>query len=237
MAQQIVRPPRTRRELLKLTPLVALGALLYEPWRESILDKGVRFSDWVSAGAFRTTHLAPTYSAADVVPFERFPYNYYDILEPEIDFDNWSLEVTGKVSRPGKYALDRLHALPKVTQNTRHVCVEGWDVIGSFGGARLGDFLDLAGADPSARYVSVTCADNYYESIDLAMARHPQTLLCYEMYGKPLDRGHGAPLRLQIPTTLGYKQAKYLMILSVVDELGPQRSYWGDQGYSWYGGI
>ena len=70
-----------------------------------------------------------------------------------------------------------------------------------------------------------------------ATARHPQTLLCYEMYGKPLDRGHGAPLRLQIPTALGYKQAKYLLTLSVVDELGPERSYWGDQGYSWYGGL
>jgi DMSO/TMAO reductase YedYZ molybdopterin-dependent catalytic subunit len=237
MPQQIVPPPRTRRELLKLTPLLAFGALFYEPWRESILDKGVRFSDWASARTFRTGHLAATYSAADVVPFEQFPYNYYDVLEPEIDFDTWSLEVTGKVSRPGKYTLDRLHALPKVTQNTQHVCVEGWDAIGNFGGARLSDFLDLAGADPAARYVSVTCADNYYESIDLAMARHPQTLLCYEMYGKPLDRGHGAPLRLQIPTTLGYKQAKYLMTLAVVDELGPQRSYWGDQGYSWYGGI
>jgi DMSO/TMAO reductase YedYZ molybdopterin-dependent catalytic subunit len=237
MAPQITRPPRTRRELLKLTPLVALGSLFYPPWRESILDKGVRLSDWASARTFRAGHLAPTYSAADVVPFERFPYNFYDVLEPGIDFDAWSLQVSGKVARPGKYTLDRLHALPKITQITRHVCVEGWDAIGSFGGARLSDFLDLAGADPAARYVAVTCADNYFESIDLAMARHPQTLLCYEMYDKPLDRGHGAPLRLQIPTTLGYKQAKYLMTLSVVDELGPERSYWGDQGYSWYGGI
>jgi DMSO/TMAO reductase YedYZ molybdopterin-dependent catalytic subunit len=237
MAERIVPPPRTRRELLKLTPLVALGTLFYEPWREAILDKGVRFSDWASGRTFRTRHLAPTFSDADVVPFEKFPYNYFDILEPEIDFEAWSLEVSGKVSRPGKYTLERVRALPKVSQNTRHVCVEGWDVIGNFGGARLSDFLDLAGADPAARYVAVNCADNYYESIDLATARHPQTLLCYEMYGKPLDRGHGAPLRLQIPTTLGYKQAKYLMTLSVVDELGPQRSYWGDQGYSWYGGI
>jgi DMSO/TMAO reductase YedYZ molybdopterin-dependent catalytic subunit len=237
MEKQIIRPPRTRRELLKLTPLLALGSIFYEPLRESILNKGVRFSDWASAKAFRTRHLAPTYAASDVVPFEQFPYNYFDILEPEIDFDGWALEVVGKVARPGKYRLDRLHDLPKVTQITRHVCVEGWDVIGSFGGARLSDFLDLVGADPAARYVSVNCADNYYESIDLATARHPQTLLCYEMYDKPLDRGHGAPLRLQIPTTLGYKQAKYLMTLSVVDELGPQRSYWGDQGYSWYAGI
>ena len=102
MTQRIVPPPRTRRELLKLTPLVALGAVLYAPWRESILDKGLRLSDWASARTFRAAHLAPTYSAADVVPFERFPYNYYDILEPEIDFDAWSLEVSGQVSRPGQ---------------------------------------------------------------------------------------------------------------------------------------
>jgi DMSO/TMAO reductase YedYZ molybdopterin-dependent catalytic subunit len=240
MTQRIIRPPgppRTRRELLKLTPLLALGSLFHPPWRDAILDKGLRLSDWASARTYRTGHLAPTFSAAEVVPFEQFPYNFYDVLEPEIDFAGWSLKVGGRVSRPGRYALDQLQRLPKVTQITRHVCVEGWDVIGSFGGARLGDFLDLIGADPAARYVAVSCADAYYESIDLATARHPQTLLCYEMYGKPLNRGHGAPLRLQIPTTLGYKQAKYLLTLNVVNELGPERSYWGDQGYSWYGGL
>jgi len=237
MPPPIVRPPRTRRELLKLAPLLAVGAAAYPPWRDRILGGGVRFSDWASARTFRSTHLAPTYGAADVVPFERFPYNYYDVLEPNIDFAGWSLKVDGLVSRPGTYGLEQIRRLPKISQNTRHVCVEGWDAIGSFAGARLGDFLDLAGADPQARYIAVTCADNYYESIDRATARQPQTLLCYEMYGKPLDRGHGAPLRLQMPTTLGYKQAKYLMTLSVVNELPAERSYWGDQGYSWYGGL
>jgi DMSO/TMAO reductase YedYZ molybdopterin-dependent catalytic subunit len=237
MPSRIVRPPRTRRELLKLTPLLGLGAALYPPWRESILDTGVRWSDWTSGAAFRTAHLAPTYRDADLVPFERFPYNYYDVLEPEIDFDHWTLKVTGRVREPGAYSMERVRSLARVTQNTRHVCVEGWDAIGNFGGARLSDFLDLVGAAPDARYVAVTCADLYYESIDMHTARHPQTLLCYEMYGRPLDRGHGAPLRLQIPTTLGYKQAKYLMTLSVVDVLPPERSFWGDQGYSWYAGI
>lgn len=237
MPPPIVRPPRTRRELLKLAPLLAVGAVAYPPWRDRILGGGVRFSDWASARTFRSTHLAPTYGAADVVPFERFPYNYYDVLEPNIDFAGWSLKVDGLVSRPGTYGLEQIRRLPKISQNTRHVCVEGWDAIGSFAGARLGDFLDLAGADPQARYIAVTCADNYYESIDRATARQPQTLLCYEMYGKPLDRGHGAPLRLQMPTTLGYKQAKYLLTLSVVNDLPEERSYWGDQGYSWYGGL
>src|SRR5262249_40020521 len=130
-----------------------------------------------------------------------------------------------------------VRALPKVVQNTRHVCVEGWDVIGRFGGARLGDFLDAVGADASARFVIVTCADGYYESISIDEARHPQSLLCYEMYDRPLDRGHGAPLRLQMPTKLGYKQAKYLMTLDVTYVLPTKRSYWGDQGYSWHGGL
>jgi len=237
MPSPLTGPPRTRRELLKLAPLLAIGAVGYAPWRERILGAGLRFSDWASARSFRSTHLAPTYGPADVVPFERFPYNYYDVLEPAIDFAAWSLKVDGLVSRPGTYGLEQIQRLPKVSQNTRHVCVEGWDAIGNFGGARLADFLDLAGADPQARYVAVTCADQYYESIDRATARQPQTLLCYEMYGKPLDRGHGAPLRLQMPTTLGYKQAKYLMTLSVLNELPEERSYWGDQGYSWYGGL
>ena len=90
---------------------------------------------------------------------------------------------------------------------------------------------------PSARFITVTCADDYYESLDMATARQPQSLLCYEMYDRPLDRGHGAPLRLQLPTTLGYKQAKYLMTLNVTNVLPASRSYWGDQGYSWHGGL
>ena len=142
------------------------------------------------------------------------------------------------MTRPGAYTLDQIRALPKVTQNTRHVCVEGWDVIGRFGGARLARLPDVVGADPAARYLTVTCADGYYESLDIETARHPQSLLCYEMYDRPLDRGHGAPLRLHLPTKLGYKQAKYL------DDARrrrtccrAQRSYWGDQGYSWYGGL
>ena len=68
-------------------------------------------------------------------------------------------------------------------------------------------------------------------------ARHPQTLLCYEMHDQPINRGHGATLRLQIPTKLGYKQAKYLTTLAVTSVLPAARSYWGDLGYSWHGGL
>ena len=172
-----------------------------------------------------------------LIRFDRFPYNGYDVLEPAIDFDRWSLLVGGAVHRAGRYTLDQIRALPKVTQNTRHVCVEGWDAIGRFAGARLSDFLDLVDADSQARYITVACADDYYESLDMATARQPQSLLCYDMYDRPLDRGHGAPLRLQLPTKLRYKQAKYLMTLDVRDVLPAKRSYWGDQGYSWYRGA
>jgi DMSO/TMAO reductase YedYZ molybdopterin-dependent catalytic subunit len=109
-------------------------------------------------------------------------------------------------------------------------------VIGRFGGARLSDFLNLIGADPYARFITVGCADDYYESLDMATARHPQTLLCYEMYDQPLSREHGAPLRLNVPTKIGYKQAKYLTDLKVTHVL-EKVGYWEDQGYSWFYGL
>jgi DMSO/TMAO reductase YedYZ molybdopterin-dependent catalytic subunit len=140
------------------------------------------------------------------------------------------------VQRPGEYTLEQIQALPRFRQNTRHICVEGWDVIGRFGGARLGDFLRLVGANPRARFVYFECADDYYESLDMATAAHPQTLLCYEMYDRALTRGHGAPLRLSIPTKIGYKSAKYLTSLRVTDVLA-KKGYWEDQGYSSYYGL
>lgn len=227
----------TRRELLKLSPLVLLGGFAVPSWRDPLLEAGLTWSDNAAGWLFRKDHLAVSRPDSEVVPLDQFPYNGYDVLEPEIDFEHWALTVGGSVAKPGKYTLDQIRALPKVTQNTRHVCVEGWDVIGKFGGARLADFLAMVGADPSARYLTMTCADDYYESLDIETARQPQSLLCYEMSGRPLDRGHGAPLRLSLPTKLGYKQSKYLMTLDVTHVLPRASSYWGDQGYSWYGGL
>ena len=227
----------TRRELLKLSPLLLLGGFTMPSLRDRLLEAGVAWSDTAAGALFRRSHSAPSFGDGDVVPFAQFPYNGYDVLEPAIDFARWTLTVGGAVTRPGRYTLDQIRSLPKVVQNTRHVCVEGWDAIGRFGGARLTDFLDLVGGDPQARFITVRCADDYYESLDMPTARHGQSLLCYEMYDRPLDRGHGAPLRLQLPTKLGYKQAKYLMALDVTHVLPAKRSYWGDQGYSWYGGL
>jgi len=226
----------SRRELLKLAPILALGAFAIPSWQESLLKKGLGFSDWASSKLFRSRHLAPTFADSELTPLEKFPINDYDVDDPGVIFDNWSLTVGGLVQKPGDYRLPQIQSLPRMRQNTRHVCVEGWDVIGRFGGARLSDFLNVVGADTSAKFVTVGCADDYYESLDMATALHPQTLLCWEMYDQPLTREHGAPLRLNVPTKVGYKQAKYLTdlkVTNILDKVG----YWEDQGYSSFYGL
>ncbi|MGB8065122.1 MAG: molybdopterin-dependent oxidoreductase [Candidatus Sulfotelmatobacter sp.] len=226
----------SRRELLKVAPVLVLGAFAIPGVQDALLKKGLGFSDWMSARLFRRGHLAPTFSDSELTPFEKFPINDYDVDDPGVIFENWTLTVSGLVEKPGDYKLQQIQALPPVRQNTRHVCVEGWDVIGRFGGARLSDFLNVIGADTSAKFITVACADDYYESLDMATALHPQTLLCYEMYDRPLTREHGAPLRLNVPTKIGYKQAKYLTdlkVTNVLDKVG----YWEDQGYSSFYGL
>jgi DMSO/TMAO reductase YedYZ molybdopterin-dependent catalytic subunit len=226
----------SRRELLKVAPVLVLGAFAIPALQEGLLKGGLGFSDWASQWIFRRGHLAPTFADSALTPFEKFPINDYDVDDPGVILEKWTLAVSGAVQKPGEYRLEQIQQLPRVRQNTRHVCVEGWDVIGRFGGARLSDFLTMIGADTSARFITVACADDYYESLDMATALHPQTLLCYEMYDQPLTREHGAPLRLSIPTKIGYKQAKYLTDLKVTNVLG-KVGYWEDQGYSEFYGL
>ena len=227
----------SRRELLKVAPVLVLGAFAIPKVRDSLLKAGLGFSDWASARLFRGGHLAATFGDSELTPFEKFPINDYDVDDPGVILEKWSLTVGGAVQKPGEYKLEQIRDLPRFRQNTRHVCVEGWDVIGRFGGARLSDFLAMIGADTSARFITVACADDYYESLDMATALHPQTLLCYEMYDRPLTREHGAPLRLNIPTKIGYKQAKYLTDLKVTNLLDGRVGYWEDQGYSEFYGL
>ncbi|MFZ0808885.1 MAG: molybdopterin-dependent oxidoreductase [Candidatus Sulfotelmatobacter sp.] len=226
----------SRRELLKVAPVLALGAFAIPGAQEWLLKKGLGFSDWASGRMFRSRHLATTFSDSELTPFNKFPLNYYDVDDPGVIFENWTLTVSGSVQKPGDYKLAQIQALPRQRQNTRHICVEGWDVIGRFGGTRLSNFMNMIGADTSARYITVACADDYYETLDMETALHPQTLLCWEMYDQPLTREHGAPLRLQVPTKIGYKQAKYLTdlkVTNVIDKVG----YWEDQGYDYFYGL
>jgi len=227
----------SRRELLKVAPVLGLGIFAVPKVQQALLKKGLGFSDWASARLFRRGHHALTFADADLTPVDQFPINDYDVDDPGVDLENWTLTVSGALQKPGEYHLEQVQALPKFRQNTRHVCVEGWDVIGRFGGARFSDFLNMIGADTSASYITLACADDYYESLDMATALHPQTLLCYEMYDRPLTREHGAPLRLSVPTKIGYKQAKYLTALTVTNVLSGKVGYWEDQGYSSFYGL
>jgi len=155
------------------------------------------------------------------------------------------------VRQPLSLSLDDLKRLPSRTQITRHDCVEGWSAIGKWTGVPLGMILQTAGVATEARYVVFHCADDleesedgsglYYESIDLVDAYHPQTILAYGLNGQALPVANGAPLRLRVERHLGYKQAKYIMRIEVVDSfasLGQGRGgYWEDRGYEWYAGI
>lgn len=163
------------------------------------------------------------------------------------DFANWSLRVEGLVERPLDIPLTALRQLPQRSQITRHDCVEGWSAIGQWKGPRLAHILDLARLKPEARYIVFHCADvlhgdPYYESIDLVDVFHPQTILAWEMNGRPLEEQHGAPLRLRVERQLGYKHAKFVTRLEARASLdglyGGKGGYWEDQGaYAWYAGI
>ncbi len=232
--------PRTmisRRDLMKLTPLLVLAGCDSTPAgkTESFLRGFQRFNDWFQAKIFNPDHLAREYSEQELTPLDGFRVNGKDDESPDIDIDNWSLHVEGLVAKPGTYSLSQIASLPKRLMNTRHCCVEGWSIIPRWGGTPLRDFLAYVGADTEAKYVAVACADDYFTSYDMPSALHAQTLLCYEAYDKPLTADHGAPLRVVIPTKLGYKSAKWVQKLTVTNTR--PGGYWEDQGYDWFAGI
>ena len=162
-------------------------------------------------------------------------------------FAAYRLIVDGAVDRRRAFSLSELRAMPQQTQITRHDCVEGWSAIGKWSGVRLSDVLDAAAPRADARYAVFHCMDDdgtgmlYYESLDLHQARHPQTLLALQLNDAPLDPDHGAPVRLRVPTQLGYKSAKWIARIELVGSfatIGAGRGgYWEDQGYEWYAGI
>jgi DMSO/TMAO reductase YedYZ molybdopterin-dependent catalytic subunit len=176
----------------------------------------------------------------------------YQVLQ-STNFMAWRLAVDGLVERPLSLTLEDLRKRPARTQITRHDCVEGWSSIGQWTGARLASLLDEAGLKPQARFVVFHCFDTldpaatdntrgrYYESIDLVDARHPQTILAYDMNSRPLPVRHGAPLRLRVERQLGYKHAKYIRRIEAVESLDGfglgRGGFWEDRGYEWYAGI
>lgn len=193
-----------------------------------------RFNDRVQAWLFDPARLAPTYPASAIT--DPFPFNAYypEDNAPEVDGAGWKLEVSGLVQDRSPWTLARLRGLPQAGQITRLVCVEGWSVIGQWSGVPLRTFLERIGADTRARYVGFRCADRYYSSMDMATALHPQTTLALDFRNKPLPVSYGFPLRLRVPTKLGFKNPKYITALFVTNDY--PGGYWEDQGYNWFSG-
>ena len=199
--------------------------------------------------------LAPIYDRSEISPDFRAngsidPAAADYVALRDGGFAAYRLIIDGLVERPLSLSLEDLRGRPAQSQITKHDCVEGWTSIGEWTGVRLETLLDEAGLRPEARYIVFHCfdaldqredGDRYYESIDLVDARHPQTILAYEMNGQTLPVPHGAPLRLRVERQIGYKHAKYIRRIEAVDSFahigGGKGGYWEDRGYEWYAGI
>jgi DMSO/TMAO reductase YedYZ molybdopterin-dependent catalytic subunit len=201
---------------------------------ERILKAMSNWNDKVQAAMFSSDRMAPVYTEADIT--DPFPFNgFYDESEaPEVKEEGYKLELSGLIEKKNPWTLDQLRALPQVSQITRHICVEGWSAIGKWGGVPFGDFLRMVGADTTAKYVGFKCADDYYSSMDMATALHPQTVIALTFRDQVLPRKYGFPMKIRVPTKLGFKNPKYIMSMFVTNDY--PGGYWEDQGYNWFSG-
>ncbi len=233
-------PDPSRR--LFLRGATSLGALTFltgcdivdEDSAEKVLRYVSTFNDRVQAAIFQPQKLAPVYPESMIT--RPFPFNaYYSEDEaPEVDGDTYKLEVAGLVDNKKSWTLPELYALPQERQITRHICVEGWSAIGDWTGTRLSDFLKRVGADLTAKYVYFICKEGYSNTIDMPTALHPQTLMVFKFGNEILPRRYGYPMKIRMPTKLGYKNPKHVIAMAVTNE--DRGGYWEDQGYNWFGG-
>ena len=201
---------------------------------ERVLTGMSRINDGAQAKLFRGSRLAPEYPESAITT--PFPFNaFYDESKvPEVDEDTYKLELLGLIREKKPWTLAELAELPQTSQITRLICVEGWSAIGKWGGVRFGDFLRRVGADTTAAYVGFKCADDYYTSIDMATALHPQTLLALTFADETLPAEYGFPMKLRIPTKLGFKNPKHITAIYVTNVY--PGGYWEDKGYNWFSG-
>ena len=202
---------------------------------ENALMAMSRFNDRVQAFLFDPNKLAPEYPASMIT--RPFPFNAFYSADkaPDVPAEGFRLELAGKIANTAPWTLDQLYAEKQVTQITRHICVEGWSAIGSWTGIRFSDFLTKIGADLRAPYVTFRCADGYSTSIDMPTALHPQTQLTLRFDGETLPRIYGYPMKLRMPTKLGFKNPKHITAIEVTDRY--PGGYWEDQGYNWFSGL
>ena len=157
-------------------------------------------------------------------------------------FKDWRISVDGMVARPGSFSLSDLRSFPVRSQITEVVCEEGWSYIAEWVGTPLVEVLNASGLLPQVRYiVYYSIQPNWWESIDMADALHPQTFVALGMNGGELPVAFGGPIRLRVPRQLGYKSLKYITSLTVTDSLKGFGKGLGsaspESGYSWYAGI
>lgn len=240
------------RRLFVATSFAAAGLTACGPVKSQLTDaaRGVLSSvENLNYAVIGTRGSAKLYSDADVDRTFRVngldtpkDARYVDLFRAG-DFSGYKLPVTGLVDKPQVLALAELRAMPLLAQITRHDCVEGWSAIGKWRGVPLATVLAMAAPKPEARYAVFRCFDRdetgteYYESLDLAAAAHPQTLLALDLNDASLDPDHGAPVRLRVPTQLGYKSAKWVRGIEIAATRPGSGGYWEDQGYEWYAGI
>jgi DMSO/TMAO reductase YedYZ molybdopterin-dependent catalytic subunit len=248
-----------RRSLLGLGAvgtacLAGCDRLSRSEWMQPVLGAGERLNRLVQRALVPRRAMAQEFTPADLSP--EFRSNGTSMPDSELyrrlagsDFREYRLIVDGLVDHPLSLSMAEVRELPSRTQITRHDCVEGWSAIAQWKGARLGPLLQRAAPRREARYVVFHCADPmepdgsspYYESIDFDDAWHAQTILAYELNGRPLPIANGAPLRVRIERQLGYKMAKYILRIELVDNFahiaGGRGGYWEDQGYQWWAGM
>ncbi len=202
---------------------------------QGVLAKFSAWNDRVQAALFNPNKLAPTFPEAQAVKDFRYNAWYAAKDAPALDAASYRLTLAGLIANKKPWTVDQLYALPQVSQVTRHVCVEGWNMIGKWTGTPLRIFFERIGADTTARYVGFECADGYYESMDMATALHPQTIMAFKLSDEILPRQYGYPFKIRVPTKLGFKNPKFVTTM-YVSNLRPA-GFWPDRGYNWFSGI
>jgi DMSO/TMAO reductase YedYZ molybdopterin-dependent catalytic subunit len=238
------RSPEVRRleRRLFLGRSLSLGALALlsgcnltdQEGVQRVLSAMSRWNDGVQDWLFDPRRLAPEFPESAIT--KPFPFNAFYGEDEVIDVDGgrYKLELSGLIREKKPWTLPELYALPQVSQVTRHICVEGWSAIGKWSGVRFSDFLERIGADTTAKYVGFKCADKYSTSIDMSTALHPQTQLSFRYADELLPPKFGYPMKLRIPTKLGFKNPKHIAAIFVTNTY--PGGYWEDQGYNWHSG-
>ncbi|HEY7326193.1 MAG TPA: molybdopterin-dependent oxidoreductase [Gemmataceae bacterium] len=198
-------------------------ALLVDPIRETFLH------NLRSAQEYPAEEISPYFRTNGYPPIAAYPQakgeddTYERLLSNH--FADYRLEVKGLVEHPHKFSLEELRALPKQEQTTLHHCIQGWSSVGRWGGVPLREILDRCKPLPQARYLVFTSFSKheksdqiYYECESLDIARHPQTILAYELNGQELPIQSGAPLRVRFETKLGFKMVKFLRSIEFVED-------------------